>query len=337
MRRAWLLWMLGLLSLMAFAAWQYKTYGHPLEFTAAAVFTLHPVTGLPLIVSDYYRFYLDWKGNPLVVKAGGLPAGGQPRGRASVSRDPIHEVQFNEIMLHFDDDIICTALQPPVPTGWRRLLAVTTGEGRAERKEEHIIDDESYVYTELIWSQYDACFYNYITAELLAEVDLSRMYAALYGAQSCSNLQMAYISSACLGPSGELAIIIYFKNDSGYLYEIGIWRNETWVPIPENQAYWQVEYPLYVGPGGCSACNLRNGDSGYIAFYDPNGQLSANYTRSVSSWRRLAKVILERMRNVVAATAAVSLLSVLLIAFIWHFLVPVMPLRRLESPRADSQ
>lgn len=337
MRQAWLMWMLGLMLLVAFAAWQYKACDRPLEFTAAAVFTLHPVTGQPLIVSDYYRFYLDWEGNPLLVKVGGLPASGQPRGRANVSWDPEHEVQFSTTTRYFDDDVFCTALQPPVPRGWRRLLAVTVGLGMNKKKVEYIIDGESYSDTEIVWKQYDVYFYDYDTTELLAEIDLNKMYTTLYAPNTGGRLHKAYVSNACLSPSGELAIIIYFKSDSGFLHELGIWRNKTWVPILGNQAALQVEYPLYVGPGGWSIYNVRNGDSGYIAFYDPGGQLSAKYTRSGPSWRRLAMATLEHLGTTAAMTAAASQLAVLLLAFIWHFLVPLMPRRRLESRRADSQ
>jgi hypothetical protein len=329
--------MLGLLSLMAFAAWQYKTYARPLEFTAAAVFTLHPVSGLPLIVSDYYRFYFDWEGNPLMVQAGALPPGGQPRKRIKHYWNGVHEVRIGMNVLHSDDEIVCTTVQPHVPAGWQRLIAVTTGRERKERLKEYIIAGESFEDTEIIWEQYSALFYDYRTTELLAEINLNCMYNTLYAHSSSNGYIEANVRSACLSPSGELAIIIYFMDESGFWYEKGIWRDEAWVPLPENQPFWQIEYPLYVGPGGWSVYNLRNGDSGYIAFYDPRGQLSAKYTRSKESWTALAFATLRKMRDTAAAAAVVGFLAVLLLAFIWHFIVPSVPRRRLESRRAHPQ
>jgi len=163
------------------------------------------------------------------------------------------------------------------------------------------------------------------------------MYTSLYALESGSKLQKANVRSACLSPSGEFAIIVYFKDDYGFWYEKGIWRNKTWVPIPENQPFWQGEYPLYVGPGGWAVYNLRNGDSGYIAFYDPQGKLSAKYTRSGHSWRTLALSILWHLGTTVVTTAAAGLLAVLLLAFFWHIIPPAALRRRLESPREHPQ
>jgi len=322
---------------MAFAAWQYQTCGRPLEFTAAAVFTLHPVSGQPLIVSGDYCLYLDWEGAPLLVMTSALPSGGQPRDQVTRYRIPAHDVQIGKEVLHFESDVICTTLQPPMPAGWQRLLVVTTGRGRTEKWIEFGYKDESLEDVGLTWERLDAYFYDYNSTELLAEINLNSMYNTLYANALSEELMEANVRGACLSPSGDLAIIIYFKNGHGSWYETGIWCHDTWIPIPESQPFLQHDCTLYVGPAGWTIFCRRIGDIGFITFYDPSGLSKAEYSWGKPQLRALAASALRLMRNAALVAAAASLLSVLLLAFIWHFLLPAMPRRRLESRRADPQ
>jgi len=196
------------------------------------------------------------------------------------------------------------------PRGWRTIGVVTlakdsvgsTNAGRGLEITAYCVDTQS--------------------CELLAEFDLDEMYSGLYG-RPREELTRAAVHQASIGPDGAIGLIVCFTMAGDYLWDVGLWNDGRWTPLPTPQGYFEPG-EIVVGPNNGAFVRYYGSGPANLLFYTSDGAL----LNAVSTSTRQLESLADRWFRQSAIAAAVwgsgALAAVALVGLIWWLL----PLRR---------
>ena len=151
--------------------------------------------------------------------------------------------------------------------------------------------------------------------KLLAEFDLEEMYSSLYEITDV-DLDKADVSCASLGPDGGLGFAVQFIHDGSHSWEVGVWADERWVPLPTPRGTTRPVH-LIVGPGNRSVVDYHGYGASKVMFFDRDGALLRLLDTQGTHLQVLEAAYRKRVAEAATAVSISSLAAVAMLGLIW--------------------
>lgn len=301
-RRTRRVWLAGLCSL--------TLLGGCASTDSQARFRLDSKTGMPVVGVGNEQYQLDWRGR--------MVFGFLDRKQVSSNHDAISgdslavlaEKTASLIKPQVDGKVDYVYAAPPAPQGWHTCVAVTTYLNQDGTRPQSTVSKRS---APIVTAQ----FFDALTGEKLAELDLNTIFASLYYAEPGPDFR-AQVRSAAIGPDGGIGLLLWFAQGGDYYLDGGIWDGTTWTPLmciqPSGAVGQQQE--IYVGPGNNSILQTP-----YSLFFSgSDGRLLNIWVLKGSFLRLFQQSLATGLIKAVLIASAGGLFGVAIMGFFWQLL-----------------